>query len=105
MTYQPQVTYYQSALPAPEPTKTNYWQGATASQISAQNLATANATGVTNPVQLTPHGTSPEQQFYCRELEGSWTLRTTNDIMASCQPGRWQYAPGGYPYFERMKGN
>lgn len=98
----PAATYY-AARPAPEPVKTNYWHGGSKTEVDMQKIEIAQATGVTKPVQLIPHGTSTDQQFYVKELDGSWTLRTTTDIMGSCQPGRWEYAQGGYPFFVRKK--
>ena len=101
MVYQPQCpTYYVAAQPVPEPVKTNYWYGASTAEVDKQNIEIAQATGVTKPVQLIP---SADQQFYVKEFDGSWTLRTTTDIMGSCQPGQWAYAQGGYPFFVRKK--
>ena len=103
MCYAPPAAYYYSAQPAPEPAKTNYWYGASKAEIDARNVCAAQVSGATKPMQLAPHGTSADQQFYVKEFDGSWTLRTTTDIMGSCQPGHWEYAQGGYPYFVRKK--
>lgn len=104
MIYQPPTAaYYYAPQPAPEPVKTNYWYGASKAEVDKRNIEAAHATGATKPVQLVPHGTSADQQFYVKELDGSWTLRTTTDIMGSCLPGHWEYAQGGYPFFVRKK--
>lgn len=52
------------------------------------------------PVKLTG---DPNQEFYCRELDGSWSLRNMNGIMKECQPGFWQSSQSGYPVFYRQK--
>lgn len=45
----------------------------------------------------------PKQEFYCRELDGSWSLRTMSAIVKECQPGFWQSSKSGYPVFYRQK--
>jgi hypothetical protein len=50
-----------------------------------------------------PYKPSPDQQFWCRELDRSYTLRTMTDIMGNCQPGEWRESESGYPYFIRRK--
>lgn len=52
-------------------------------------------------MQLVPANPAAGQQFYCRELDGSYTLRTVTDIETSCQPGSWHKSSTGYPYFVR----
>ncbi|KAL9036122.1 MAG: hypothetical protein Q9214_006277 [Letrouitia sp. 1 TL-2023] len=97
VTYQPRPQLVYSTAPALEPTK--IWYGATKDEIDQQNAAAARAHA---PVPLVPANPSPSQQFWCRELDGSYTLRTMNDISTSCQPGVWQQATEtGYPYFVR----
>lgn len=112
----PQV-YYSSA-PIPEPVKHNYWYGATKAEVDAQEAADAAAATAAaeqaHSVQLVlipqivaapapaPAPPAPKpQQFYCRELDGSYTLRTTTEIMQTLQPGHWTHAPSGYPYWVR----
>ncbi|MCJ1468807.1 hypothetical protein MMC07_007437 [Pseudocyphellaria aurata] len=100
---QAQPVYY-AAAPVPEPVKHNFWYGSTKVEVDAQNAAIAQASGATKPVQLIPQGGTPSSQYYCRELDGSYTLRTVTEIMETLQPGHWQYAnPGGYPYWIRTK--
>ena len=43
----------------------------------------------------------PKQEFYCRELDGSWSLRTATAITKDCHPGFWQSSESGYPVFYR----
>lgn len=92
--HQPQVYY--AAAPVPEPVKHNFWFGGTKAEVDAKKEA--------QPAQLIPQITAAPQQYYCRELNGSYTLRSTNEIMEKLQPGYWTYAnPGGYPYWVRAK--
>jgi len=109
---QPQPTYQApqaAAVQASAPVETqqythHHWHGASKAQVDAENIAIAQKTGVTKPVPLVPYKPSASQQWWCRELDGSYTLRNTNDIMENLQPGFWQYAqPGGYPYFIRQE--
>lgn len=99
---QPPAQLYYAAAPVAEPVKHNFWYGGTKAEVDAQNAAIAQASGATKPVQLIPQGGTASSQYYCRELNGSYTLRTTTEIMETLQPGYWQYAnPGGYPYWVR----
>lgn len=101
---QPQAQLYYASAPVPEPAKHNFWYGSTKDEVDAQNAAIAKANGATTPVQLIPQGGTASSQYYCRELDGSYTLRTTAEIMETLQPGHWQFAnPGGYPYWVRTK--
>lgn len=100
---QPAQLYY-AAAPVPEPVKHNFWYGGTKAEVDAQNAAIAQAGAATKPVQLIPQGGTPSSQYYCREFNGSYTLRTITEIMETLQPGHWQHAnPGGYPYWVRTK--
>lgn len=60
------------------------------------------ATGVSEPLQLIPETPTGDTPYYCKELTGEWTLRTTNDIMNNCRPGDWRTATKtGHSYWER----
>ncbi|KAL8687263.1 MAG: hypothetical protein Q9224_005203 [Gallowayella concinna] len=100
-TYQPQYPLYYAGQPLPEPTK--IWYGSTKAEVDAQNAALAPSVGALTPMQLVPGNPGAGQQFYCRELDGSYTLRTMTDIGNSCQPGTWKTAPTGFPYFIRIE--
>ncbi|EEP79071.1 predicted protein [Uncinocarpus reesii 1704] len=78
------------------------WVGATRAEIDAQNIAIAKATGATRPQSMIPYKPADGQQWWCREIDGSYTLRTTNDIMENLQPGKWVYSSTGFPYFVRQ---
>ena len=45
----------------------------------------------------------PNQEYYCRELDGHYSLRTANAIYKECQPGYWQSSQSGYPVWHRSK--
>ena len=55
------------------------------------------------PHQFVPYKAEAEEQFWCRELDNSYTLHTMNDILNNLQPGVWQTGSSGYPYFVREK--
>ncbi|KAF3479547.1 uncharacterized protein GIQ15_06523 [Arthroderma uncinatum] len=95
---------------SPVPLRTGYqvpagtvpWIGPTRAEVDAQNLAVARATGAMRPQSMVPYRPAEGQQWWCREIDGSYSLRTTNDIMENLQPGYWAYASSGYPYFIRQ---
>lgn len=89
--------------PVAVPNGTVPWMGATKAEVDAQNAKIAEEVGATKPIKLIPYQAAPGQQFWVKELDGGFTLHTTDDIMESCQPGRWTYASAGYPYFVREK--
>ncbi|KAL8966611.1 MAG: hypothetical protein Q9183_003294, partial [Haloplaca sp. 2 TL-2023] len=94
---------YQPALyaghPLPEPTKV--WFGATKAEVDAQNAALAQHVGAYKPMEFVPANPGASQQFYCRELDGAYTLRTVTEIETTCQPGTWHKGSTGYPYYVR----
>ncbi len=100
-----------AAAPVPTPAAPNgtaanpyVWRGATKAEVQRQDIAIAQASGSNQPVNLVPHQATNSQMWWCRELDGSYTLRNTNTIQEALQPGYWAYAPrGGYPYFIRQK--
>ena len=96
----PSVQFYSAPVLAPG--GANYYQGQTTAAVNANNQARAHQVGAYNTnVQMVPHPASPNDQYWCRELTGHYTLRTVNTIMQSLQPGVWTQAPSGYPYFVR----
>ncbi|OAL71343.1 hypothetical protein A7D00_4244 [Trichophyton violaceum] len=84
------------------PAGTVPWLGPTRAEVDAQNIAVARATGAMRPQSMVPYRPAEGQQWWCREVDGSYTLRTTNDIMENLQPGYWAYSSSGYPYFIRQ---
>ncbi|KAL8910402.1 MAG: hypothetical protein Q9171_004311 [Xanthocarpia ochracea] len=98
-TYQPQAPVYFAGHPIPEPAK--IWYGSTKAEVDAQNAALAQVVGAQTPMNLVPANPGAGQQFWCKEPNGVYTLRTMTDIETSCQPGSWHTASTGYPYFVR----
>ena len=94
-------TQFYTSQPAAEPTNINYYQGLTSQQVNERNTARAHSLGGFNPVQLVPQNASPDNEYYCRELDGTFTVRTVNTIMNHLNPGQWAYASSGYPYWVR----
>lgn len=108
---------YYSTAPIPESVKHNFWYPGTQAEIETRKAATEKAAAdkaavekaaaekakqAPKPVQLIPQFASVPQQFYCRELNGSFTLRSTNEIMESLQPGYWSTSSAsGYPFWVR----
>ncbi|KAL8727678.1 MAG: hypothetical protein Q9166_005914 [cf. Caloplaca sp. 2 TL-2023] len=98
-TYQPQAPLYYAGQPMPEPAK--IWYGSTKAEVDAQNRAIAPSVGAYTPMQLAPANPTAGQQFWTKETNGAYTLRTMTDIETSCQPGSWATSAVGYPYFVR----
>ena len=46
-------------------------------------------------------GAFPDAEFWCCELDGTWTVRTRETITLALRPGEWKYAVTGYPYWVR----
>lgn len=82
------IQFYTSQ-PAAEPNNFIHYQGLTANQISDRNISRAQNHGGFNQVQLVPRDASPDNEYLCQELDGSWSTRTVYTIMNSLQPGRW----------------
>lgn len=55
------------------------------------------------PTQLAPYKPADGQQFWCKETDGSWTLRTHSDIInGEVSPGHWErHQTSGYFYWVR----
>lgn len=86
-----------------------YFVGATAADIQAQNAimyANFAASQQQQPSQLAPYKPGASPQFWCKELDGSWTLREYNDAMkGDFPPGHWErHATSGYYYYVRHAG-
>ncbi len=82
-----------------------FFVGATAAEMQAQNaILAANLTaGQSQPTMLAPYKPGSSPQFWCKELDGSWTLREYNDTLKSdFPPGRWErHGTSGYYYYVR----
>lgn len=91
--------YYPAGVATAPMPGTLYWQGSTKAEVDMQNRAIHAATA--QPRQLVPYKVENDEQFWCRELDGSYTLRTMKDIQDNLQPGVWQIGSSGYAYFVR----
>ncbi|KAL8999022.1 MAG: hypothetical protein Q9169_002020 [Polycauliona sp. 2 TL-2023] len=100
-TYHPQAPLYYAGHPTPEPAK--IWYGSTKAEVDAQNAALAQGVGAYSPMNMVPANPGAGQQFWCKELNNAFTLRSMTDIETSCQPGSWHTSSVGYPYFIRKK--
>ena len=98
---QPSPIQFYSSQPAAEPVNFTPYKGLTSQEVHDRNVARAQNHGGFNPVQLVPQDASPDNQYWCRELDGTWTARTVDTIMNSLNPGQWAYGPSGYPYWVR----
>ena len=96
----PQIQFYTSQ-PAAEPTNINRYQGLTAQQVYDRNAAYAQRNGTSIQVQIVPKNPSPDDLFYCRELDGGWSQHTATTIMNSKQPGQWVKQSNGAIYYIR----
>lgn len=85
------------------PDGTSLFLGKTKEQVMWENQQIANNTGANDPVQMVPYKAAPGQQFWCRELDGSWTLRTVQETMVELQPGYWDKGQSGHAVFIRQK--
>jgi hypothetical protein len=86
-----------------QPSAPTYFVGATKADVDFQNRWIAQRTGAEIPSQLAPYKPAAGQQFWCKETDGSWTLRTHADVtMGDVAPGHWEkHATSGYFYWVR----
>lgn len=99
-----QVQFYESK-PAAEPTNFDYRQGLTTQQVNDRNVSRAHSHGGFDQIQLVPEEASPDNLYYCREVNGAWTEHTINDIVSSLNPGHWARFTNNYPYWVRHPKN
>ncbi|KAL6722111.1 hypothetical protein ACLMJK_001217 [Lecanora helva] len=101
---QPNVQFY-AAQPAAEPMNINVYPGPRANgggdNAQAHHASGGQAAPAQAPIQLVPQTANPNQQLYCRELDGTYTLQTVNKIMHDLQPGYWKKSTSGFPYWVR----
>ncbi|KAL8673217.1 MAG: hypothetical protein Q9168_002369 [Polycauliona sp. 1 TL-2023] len=92
-TYQPQAPLYYAGHPIPEPAK--IWYGSTKAEVDAQNAALAQGVGAYKPMNMVPANPGAGQQFWCKELNGCYTLRTMTDIESMMCPEHKRSTSGG----------
>lgn len=91
---------------AQTPNAPSFFVGSSAAEIQAQNailqanlyhLAASQAPA--QPTQIAPFKPGTGQQFWCKETDGSWTLRDQTDA-ATLGAGHWEtHSTSGYHYF------
>lgn len=83
----------------------NYYVGGGQMDYAAQQAYLYSHMGFAKPppTQVAPYKPADGQQFWCKELDGSWTLRTHSDIISGdLSPGHWERHPSsGYVYWIR----
>ena len=85
------------------PDGTTLFTGKTRDQVHWENQQIANNTGANEYHQMVPYNAAAGQQFWCRELDGAWSLRTVNECMTELQPGYWDKSQSGHAVFIRQK--
>ncbi|KAK5058617.1 hypothetical protein LTR84_010880 [Exophiala bonariae] len=93
---------------AATPNAPSFFVGTSAAEIQAQNailqanlynLAASQAQAQAQPTQIAPYKPGTGQQFWCKEADGSWTLRDQTDA-ATLGAGHWEtHSTSGYHYF------
>ncbi|KAF2816311.1 uncharacterized protein BDZ99DRAFT_133374 [Mytilinidion resinicola] len=71
----------------------HYHMGRTKEQVDMDNRRTAYQQGAYSMHPIAPDNPPPDTQFWCKEVDGEWTLRTFFTIQEDLKPGNWKYAP------------
>lgn len=91
---------------AATPNAPAYMVGTTPADIHAQNAVFAQQYGTNGvqPTTLAPYKPGEPVQFWCRELDGGWTLRGYSEIcLGDVSPGHWEkHAVSGYFFWVRQ---
>ncbi|KAI1615788.1 hypothetical protein EDD36DRAFT_196875 [Exophiala viscosa] len=94
-----------NAALAQMPNAPAYFVGSTSAEIQAQNAIymAHMAASQSQPTMLAPYKPGSSPQFWCKELDGSWTLREYGDTMKGDFPaGHWErHQTSGYYYYVR----
>ena len=75
--------------------------GKTIAEIQAYHSDIAMASGVVEPEDFEPASKDPSKMYYCRELDGNWTLRSRYSI-DQMGDWRWYQTPTGIFYAVRL---
>ncbi|KAI1085716.1 hypothetical protein F5B20DRAFT_587667 [Whalleya microplaca] len=75
--------------------------GRTGTEVQLEQYHQARNNGALEPQDIAPADTDPSRMYYCRELDGEWTLRNRFGIdhLGDC---RWYVMPGGVFYAVRL---
>ncbi|KAL1959435.1 hypothetical protein VTO42DRAFT_2238 [Malbranchea cinnamomea] len=74
------------------------YRGATRAEIENGNNNGRVQAAIMNGA---PQNARQGDQFFVRELDGTYSLRTIQDIVENLRPGQWFQSREGYPYFVR----
>lgn len=99
----PYPTYASGSGSTTLPDGTTLFLGKTKEEVQYENEIIADRTGANKPIQMAPFKPHKGQQFWCRELDGTWTLRNLNETMDLLQPGKWETSASGHAVFIRQK--
>ncbi|KAF2753902.1 hypothetical protein EJ05DRAFT_541470 [Pseudovirgaria hyperparasitica] len=66
------------------------YYGRTQEEVEYDNRVIATRSGAYEAHDLQPSDPKPDQMFWCREIDGSWTLRTFFTISEDLKPGKWK---------------
>ena len=95
-----------NAALAAMPSAPSYFVGGGTMDFAAQQAYLMAQLGVPKqpPTQLAPYKPADGTQFWCKETDGSWTLRTHSDILiGEVSPGHWErHTTSGYFYWVRQ---
>lgn len=75
--------------------------GKTAAEMQAYHQDIAMANKVLQPEDFAPASKDPAKMYYCRELDGNWTLRSRYSIDEMGE-WRWYQTPEGIFYAVRL---
>lgn len=75
--------------------------GKTIAEMQAYNQDIAMANHVLEPEDFQPASKDPSKMYYCRELDGNWTLRSRYSIDKMGE-WRWYQTPEGAFYAVRL---
>ena len=105
MTAQAAMAAAANASLAAMPQGPNYYVGGGMTDYAMQQAYLVTNMGLPKPpvTQLAPYKPADGQQFWCKEVDGSWTLRTHSDIInGDVSPGHWErHHTSGYYYWVR----
>lgn len=99
-THSPMTYNYASSSPVAETGHVKWYGQDTTATTAAHHKPQGEGVKM---IPLMPTTPDPKQQFYCKELDGSFSLRTVDDIGKNAGPGFWQYGSSGWPFFTRTK--
>ena len=80
--------------------KLHTWHGRTPNEIEMENRITMDKH--IKASKKKGFVRSAGDPYWCKEVNGRFTVRTAADIYNSCRPGHWTVGEEGYPSFTRQ---